>query len=79
MCLPTDFAHRTSVVAHMTYLKKQIDELEGSHMIYLISNGQAIAFAFGRVVLALVTNTHGAKTDSTAKEQQNKCANALAD
>ena len=48
-------------------------------MTYLISNRQAIAFALGRVGLTLVTNTHGAKTDSTAKEQQNECENAVAD
>ena len=60
----TDFAHCTSIMTHMTTL---------------ISNRQAIAFALGRVGLALVTNTHSAKTDSTAKEQQNDCENALAD
>ena len=38
-----------------------------------------IAFAVGRVRLTLVTNTRGAKTDSTAKMQQNKYENALAD
>ena len=65
MRLPTDFAHRTiSIVAHMTYL---------------ISNPRAIACALGCVRLTLVTNTHGAKTDSTAKEQQNECENALVD
>ena len=35
--------------------------------------------ALGHVRLTLVTNTHGAKTDSTAKEQQNERENALAD
>ena len=60
----TDFEHHTSIMTHMTYL---------------ISNRRAIAFALGRVRLTLVTNTHGAKTDSTAKEQQNDCENALAD
>ena len=48
-------------------------------MTYLISNRQAIAFALGRVPLTLVTNRRGAKTDSTAKEQQNECENALAE
>ena len=60
----TDFAHHTSAVAQMNYL---------------ISNRQAIAFALGHVRLTLVTKMHGAKTDSTAKEQQNDCENALVD
>ena len=64
MRLPTVFAHHASVVAHMTYL---------------ISNRQAVACALGHVRLTLVTNTPGAKTDSTAKEQQNECENALVD
>ena len=64
MRLPTDFAHRTSIMTHITYL---------------ISNRRAIAFALGHVRLTLVTNTRGAKTDSTAKEQQNKIENALVD
>ena len=60
----TDFPHHTSIMTHMTYL---------------ISNRRAIAFALGHVRLTLVTNTHDAKTDSTANEQQNECENALAD
>ena len=64
MRLPTDFAHRTSITAHSTYLK---------------SNLRAIEFALGRVRLTLVNNTRGAKTDFTAKMQQKECENALAD
>ena len=64
MSLPTDFAHRTSIMTHMTDL---------------ISNHRAIACALGHVRLTLVTNRHGAKTDSTAKYQQNVCENALVD
>ena len=48
-------------------------------MTYLISNQRAIAFSLGHVRLTLVTNTHGANTDSTAKEQQNECENVVAD
>ena len=64
MRLPTDVAHRTSIMTHMTYLK---------------SNRRAIVFALGHVRLTLVTNTHGAKTDSIANEQQIDCENVLVD